>query len=293
MPRAYLRVDPNIDQTHPDPGAMVTLLCAAARQVDRGRFRDRLLIERAIGKARANKAIARGDVVEQEDGRWYVQGWDEWQEGDHDVGTRMRRMRARRREAGLVAPRTGRERTADWRLKSEALERDGYACRYCGAYEYPREMLIAEHVIPHPDGPTNIDNIVTACGPCNVRKGGRTPEQAGMTLHPIGYRSAMDPLGDTPRVTRSVTRHDGSERVTVTTDAVAKESAPVLSASASEISPPPQAGRRKDGTNPRAMGTNPRANGTSPRQERQAAKRGGMPDSVAAILARAAQAGHE
>ncbi len=38
--------------------------------------------------------------------------------------------------------------------------------------------------------------------------------------------------------------------------------------------PPPQVGRRNDGTNPRAVGTNPRANGTSPRQEREALKRG-------------------
>lgn len=57
--------------------------------------------------------------------------------------------------------------------------------------------------------------------------------------------------------------------------------------------PPDKPGRRKDGTNPRALGTNPRANGTSPRQERQARNRAGVPDSVAAILARAAKAGHE
>jgi hypothetical protein len=41
--------------------------------------------------------------------------------------------------------------------------------------------------------------------------------------------------------------------------------------------PPPQVGRRKEGTNPRAVGTNPRANGTSPRQEREAQKRGPTP----------------
>ena len=38
---------------------------------------------------------------------------------------------------------------------------------------------------------------------------------------------------------------------------------------------PRRAGRRDNGTNPRAMGTNPRAQGTSPRQEREAQKRGG------------------
>lgn len=48
--------------------------------------------------------------------------------------------------------------------------------------------------------------------------------------------------------------------------------------------PPPQVGRRKDGTNPRALGTNPRANGTSPRQVKTAEKRGGFPKSFEQIL---------
>jgi hypothetical protein len=46
--------------------------------------------------------------------------------------------------------------------------------------------------------------------------------------------------------------------------------------------PPPPVGRRKDGTNPRALGTNPRANGSSPRQEREAQKRG--PSALHEIL---------
>ena len=52
--------------------------------------------------------------------------------------------------------------------------------------------------------------------------------------------------------------------------------------------PPPRVGRRKDGTNPRALGTNPRATGTSPRQTRDAEKRAGMPQSVHEILRKAA-----
>ena len=146
LPRAYLRIDPNIDQ-HPDIAAMIQLLCAAHRQVDRGRFRDLSIVERSIGKGRVRKAIERGDLVPLDDGRWYLQGWDDWQEGDLTVGDRMRRMRSRRKEAGYVAPKTGRERTADWRLKNEILERDQFTCRYCGAYEYPRENLVAEHVV--------------------------------------------------------------------------------------------------------------------------------------------------
>lgn len=104
MPRAYLRVDPNIDQ-HPDPTGMIMLLCAAARQPERGHFKDRSIIVRAIGNARTKALTARGDVAQLPDGRWYVQGWDEWQEGDFTVTERMRRMRARRRNSG-VTPHT-------------------------------------------------------------------------------------------------------------------------------------------------------------------------------------------
>ncbi len=96
LPRAYLRIDPNLDQTHPDPGAFVGLLCAAHRQPERGRFRDRVLLERAIGRAATRRLMERGDVVTLADGRLYVDGWDEWQEGDLTVSERMRRMRARR-----------------------------------------------------------------------------------------------------------------------------------------------------------------------------------------------------
>lgn len=48
--------------------------------------------------------------------------------------------------------------------------------------------------------------------------------------------------------------------------------------------PPPQEGKRANGTNPRATGTNPRSQGTSIRQEREAQKRG--PSSLHEILKR-------
>jgi hypothetical protein len=48
--------------------------------------------------------------------------------------------------------------------------------------------------------------------------------------------------------------------------------------------PPPQVGKRANGTNPRALGTNPRAQGTSPRQELQREKRD--PTSIHEILER-------
>ncbi len=40
LPKAYLRIDPNLDSTHPAPGDMVALLCAANRQPTRGYFKS-------------------------------------------------------------------------------------------------------------------------------------------------------------------------------------------------------------------------------------------------------------
>ena len=57
--------------------------------------------------------------------------------------------------------------------------RDGFACQYCGK----GEDLTFDHVIPRSKGGrTTWENIVAACAPCNLLKGGRTPREAHM--HP-------------------------------------------------------------------------------------------------------------
>jgi 5-methylcytosine-specific restriction endonuclease McrA len=60
--------------------------------------------------------------------------------------------------------------------------RDRETCQYCGA-QPGRSQLTMDHVLPRSQGGgTTWDNVVTACRECNHRKGGRTPEQANMTL---------------------------------------------------------------------------------------------------------------
>jgi 5-methylcytosine-specific restriction endonuclease McrA len=60
------------------------------------------------------------------------------------------------------------------------LRRDGYTCQYCGVLTV-RPTL--DHVVPRRlGGGATWTNLVTACRDCNERKGGRTPEQAGMPL---------------------------------------------------------------------------------------------------------------
>lgn len=60
--------------------------------------------------------------------------------------------------------------------------RDGFTCCYCGTKK-PMSQLNYDHVVPRiQGGKTDWENIATSCYPCNNRKAGRTPQQAGMKL---------------------------------------------------------------------------------------------------------------
>jgi 5-methylcytosine-specific restriction endonuclease McrA len=60
--------------------------------------------------------------------------------------------------------------------------RDHNQCQYCGR-KFATSELSLDHVIPRSqNGGATWENIVCACVDCNVRKGGRTPRQANMTL---------------------------------------------------------------------------------------------------------------
>ena len=60
--------------------------------------------------------------------------------------------------------------------------RDKYSCQYCNT-SFHSEELTFDHVIPVSRGGTKSwGNIVTACIDCNRRKGGQTPDEAGMKL---------------------------------------------------------------------------------------------------------------
>src|SRR4030043_1122088 len=60
--------------------------------------------------------------------------------------------------------------------------RDRGKCQYCGA-PFEHKELTYDHVIPRSKGgQPEWTNVVTCCAACNLKKGGRTPEDAGMSL---------------------------------------------------------------------------------------------------------------
>jgi 5-methylcytosine-specific restriction endonuclease McrA len=60
--------------------------------------------------------------------------------------------------------------------------RDGNRCQYCGK-KFPTTELSIDHIVPRSQGGKTVwENVVCACLRCNIKKGGRTPEQARMTL---------------------------------------------------------------------------------------------------------------
>jgi 5-methylcytosine-specific restriction endonuclease McrA len=62
------------------------------------------------------------------------------------------------------------------------LLRDGSTCQYCSA-RLPAGQLTLDHVLPRSrHGQSTWENLVACCFGCNNRKGGRTPQEAGMVL---------------------------------------------------------------------------------------------------------------
>jgi 5-methylcytosine-specific restriction endonuclease McrA len=72
----------------------------------------------------------------------------------------------------------------------EIFHRDHFTCQYCGKQA---GQLTLDHVIPRYRGGEHLwENVVSACIPCNRRKAGRTPSEAGMKL----LCSPAPPRGD-------------------------------------------------------------------------------------------------
>ncbi len=72
--------------------------------------------------------------------------------------------------------------------------RDGFTCAYCET-KLPMSKLTYDHVIPRSrGGRTEWLNIVTACYPCNSKKGNKTPIDAGMRIKRPPFRPSSLPM---------------------------------------------------------------------------------------------------
>jgi len=66
--------------------------------------------------------------------------------------------------------------------------RDRFTCQYCGS----PEDLTFDHLIPRAlGGQTAWDNVVAACSPCNLKKGGLHPRDAGMWPEQMPFRPTV------------------------------------------------------------------------------------------------------
>lgn len=68
------------------------------------------------------------------------------------------------------------------------FRRDNGECQYCGS----KRHLTIDHVVPKSKGgKTSWTNLITACNRCNVNKGDKTPEQAGMNLRTLPFKPTL------------------------------------------------------------------------------------------------------
>lgn len=74
--------------------------------------------------------------------------------------------------------------------------RDEFTCQYCGS----QQDLTFDHVIPRRSGgKTSWQNILAACAPCNLAKGGRSPAEANMFPRRPAYKPTRFELQDIGR----------------------------------------------------------------------------------------------
>ena len=69
--------------------------------------------------------------------------------------------------------------------------RDEFCCQYCGA----KGDLTFDHVVPRARGGTTTwENVVAACSKCNLKKGSKPLNQAGMSLKKVPRQPMAEEL---------------------------------------------------------------------------------------------------
>jgi len=160
---------------------------------------------RVISAKRAITLIYRelAEVISVEDGQYLSYDFDDWVEvsaakaafepDEHDWIHTVRFQ--------IAVPRVIRLLVYDKLPRVEVklnrrnlFARDQNRCQYCGR-RFPTTDLSIDHLIPRSRGGTTCwENLVCACTRCNVKKGGRTPAEAGMTSIAKPARPRRSPI---------------------------------------------------------------------------------------------------
>lgn len=137
------------------------------------------------------------DIARALDRQFAVYDFASWAElgvedGDDVIHTVDRVIRVPRVVALQLYDRLPRSRVRFSRHNIYA--RDQNTCQYCGT-QFSRSELNLDHVVPRRQGGrTTWENVVCCCLKCNLRKGGNTPEQAGMHLLRPAKRPKWTPM---------------------------------------------------------------------------------------------------
>lgn len=143
------------------------------------------------------------EVIHVEDGKYLTYDFESWR----DVAAVQRELERERHDwvrtvrFEIAVPRIirllGYDRLPrqDVKLNRRNLfARDRNQCQYCGRH-FPTADLSIDHITPKAQGGGDTwENLVCACLACNARKGGRTPEQAGVRLVRPARRPRRNPL---------------------------------------------------------------------------------------------------
>jgi len=121
-----------------------------------------------VGWMRAMTLLVSGkaEVVEEYDDIWIRSTTDEWK-----LPSILRKIK-----------KYGKKKRKVTFCRQNIYFRDEWMCQYCTTKHTPKELTF-DHVLPKSQGgETSWENVVAACHPCNQKKGGRTPREAGMKL---------------------------------------------------------------------------------------------------------------
>lgn len=95
-------------------------------------------------------------------------------------------------------------------LRFDVLHRDGFRCRYCGDSQDNGAVLHVDHVraVVH-GGEDSLDNLVTACAPCNLGKAAKVlrPLETVEVRKTFGLSFGSDGKVETQFVVTDVSKH--------------------------------------------------------------------------------------